>query len=294
MKINSKISYPYPIWGWSDDYTIEINDTDIDIQQVEDKEDFVFDLDLSAHNPDIEKLIIDGYAVYACSVDCSSTFYHDFISSTNAKFQIRIPRKSVNKKVEIKWMIVAQKAIINFQSTYLNEDYGGHASFPKGAMLAYITSFEIYPELSGELHTYDDLFIVVRNNVSDDIDYRLDNDKIAIALPPAQLEIFNSAAGQRFANVLHATIVEQSLIFAILNISDYLERPWAQIISQYIDALSETSNYGIPSWESVENGEEKLTIKHALEIVKYVLREPVKRMFCNIRTVNAEIESFCE
>lgn len=288
MKINKRTSYPYPIWGWNDDYTIEIQEEDFTIKEIEDKEDFVYELELLAHNSDIERYIADGAAVYACSIDCATTFYHDFIPSEDAKFQIRIPRKSVNKKVEVKWMIVAQKAITNFQSEYLNPDYGGRTSFPKGAMLAYITSFEINPELSGELHSFDDLFIVVKNTVSDNIEYWLEGDKIAIALPEEQLEIFNSAAGQKYAHVIHATIAEQALIKAIFNVKKYSTKDWANIISQYIDSSDDEE---IPSWESIENGEAELTIENALTIAEDMLKYPVKRMFGNIRNAYEELEA---
>ena len=146
MKINKKTSYPYPIWGWSDDYTLKINENCFRITEIEDKEDYIYNLELLVHNPDIDKCVDEGNAVYACSIDCASTFYHDFISSEDANFQIRIPRQSVNKKVEVKWMVIANKAITNYQSELLNSDYGGRASFPRGAMLAYITSLEVYPE----------------------------------------------------------------------------------------------------------------------------------------------------
>lgn len=287
MKINQKTSYPYPIWGWNDDYTLKITNDDFVINEIEDKDDFVYELELLVHNPDIERYIADEEAVYACSIDCAQTFYHEFVPSKDAKFQIRIPRRSVYKKVEIKWMIVAQKAITNFRSEFLNPDYGGQASFPKGAMMAYITSIEISPELSGELHSFDDLFIVVKNSSSEDIEYRLDGDKIAIALPQEQLDIFNSAAGQKFAHVLHATIAEQALITAICNIRQYKNKDWANIISQYIDA----SEDDMPSWEQIENGDEELTIDNAITIANDMLKEPVKRMFKNIRIAYEELES---
>ena len=57
MKINSKTSYPYPIWGWKDDYKSIIGEDDIKITEISDKDCFVFELELLAKNDDIEKLI---------------------------------------------------------------------------------------------------------------------------------------------------------------------------------------------------------------------------------------------
>lgn len=288
MKINKKTSYPYPIWGWGDDYTLEVNEDCFRITEVEDKDDYIFNLKLLVHNPDIDKCIDEGSAVYACSIDCASTFYHDFVLSVDANFQIRIPRQSVNKKVEVKWMVIANKAITNYQSELLNSDYDGRASFPKGAMLAYITSFEFHPELSGELHSFDELFIVLKNQSSSDIEYHLNHDKITILLPQEQLDIFNSAAGQKFSSVLHATIVQQALVYAICEIHNNSNFHWADIISQYIDSYD---NDDIPSWEDIKNGDEVLSIHNAIQIANDMLRDPIKRAFNNIRFVHEELES---
>lgn len=288
MKINKKTSYPYPIWGWSDDYTLKFNDDCFQITEVEDKDDYVYNLELLVHNPDIDKCVDEENAVYACSIDCASTFYHDFISSADANFQIRIPRQSVNKKIEVKWMVIATKAITNYQSESLNPDYGGRASFPKGAMLAYITSFEIYPVLSGELHSFDELFVVVKNQVSNDIEYRLDYDKITIALPQEQLEIFKSAAGQKFSSVLHATIVEKALLYALCKIQDYSTKLWADILSQYIDLYDDDN---IPSWEDIKNGDADLSIDNSFKIINDMLKDPIKRALSNISFVYEELKS---
>ena len=57
MKINSNTSYPYPIWGWKDDYKSTINDEDILITEISDKDNFVYELELLAKNEDVERLI---------------------------------------------------------------------------------------------------------------------------------------------------------------------------------------------------------------------------------------------
>lgn len=60
MKINSNTSYPYPIWGWKDDYKSTINDEDILITEISDKDNFVYELELRAQNEDIKNSLSKG------------------------------------------------------------------------------------------------------------------------------------------------------------------------------------------------------------------------------------------
>lgn len=173
MKINSNISYPYPIWGWKDDYKSTINEEDILITEISDKDNFVYELELLAQNEDIERLIEQGKAIYACVGICQTTFHHYYFTSENAKFTIAIPRKEVNNKIELKWMVLTKEAIPDYQSSLLNDDYQGGATFPLGAMIGYITSFEINASICDELRSLDEIFVVVKNIESNDISYSL-------------------------------------------------------------------------------------------------------------------------
>ena len=70
MKINSKTVYPYPIWGWKDDYKVDnpeyrpIEDSDFS-----DKDNYRYELKLTSIHPDIQKLIDEKKAINACVID---------------------------------------------------------------------------------------------------------------------------------------------------------------------------------------------------------------------------------
>lgn len=285
MKINSNTSYPYPIWGWKDDYKSTINDEDILITEISDKDNFVYELELRAQNEDIEKLIEQGKAIYACVGICQTTFHHYYFTSKKAKFTIAIPRKEVNNKIELKWMVLTKEAIPDYQSSLLNDDYQGFATFPLGAMIGYITSFEINASICDELRSLDEIFVVVKNIESNDIRYSFDERKIKVKLPESQLEIFNNYGG-KYPAIMHSTIVYQALVLAITKLKDEDDsKDWVYILKQYIDVMDSEN---IPSTD--EAGDEGYTLEQAMEIANYILQDPVIRMFGDIKTAEQQAD----
>ena len=278
MNINSNTSYPYPIWGWKDDYKSVINEEDILITEISDKDNFVYELELLAQNEDIERLIEQGKAIYAVVGICQTTFHHYYFTSDNAKFTIAIPRKEVNNKIELKWMVLTKEAIPDYQSSLLNDDYQGFASFPLGAMIGYITSFEINASICDELRSLDEIFVVVKNVESNDIRYSFEERKIKVKLPESQLEIFNNYGG-KYPAIMHSTIVYQALVLAITKLKDEDDsKDWVYILKQYIDVMDSDN---IPSTDEV--GDEGYTLEQAMEIANYILQDPVIRMFSDIK-----------
>lgn len=285
MKINSNISYPYPIWGWKDDYKSTINEEDILITEISDKDNFVYELELLAQNEDIERLIEQGKAIYACVGICQTTFHHYYFTSENAKFTIAIPRKEVNNKIELKWMVLTKEAIPDYQSSLLNDDYQGGATFPLGAMIGYITSFEINASICDELRSLDEIFVVVKNIESNDISYSFDERKIKVKLPESQLEIFNNYGG-KYPAIMHSTIVYQALVLAITKLKDEDDsKDWVYILKQYIDVMDSEN---IPSTDEI--GDEGYTLEQAMEIANYILQDPIIRMFDDIKIAEQQAD----
>lgn len=285
MKISSKTSYPYPIWGWKDDYKSAINDEDILITEISDKDNFVFELELLAQNEDIERLINQGKAVYACVGYCPSTFRHYYFPSENAKFTISIPRKEVNNKIELKWMVLTKESILEYLSSLLNDDYQGIATFPLGAMIGYITSFEINATICDELRSLDEIFVVVKNVESNDIKYSFDERKIKVKLPESQLDVFNNYGG-KYPAVMHSTIVFQALVLAISKLKDEDDsKDWVYILKQYIDVMDSDN---IPAFDEI--GDEGYTLEQSMEIANYILQDPIMRMFNDINSAEQQAD----
>lgn len=288
MKISNKASYPYPIWGWRDDYSIEMPQYSIDDVKFTDKNNYGYELTLVNSNSDIDALIEEQKAEYICVVDCPSTGMHWYFESYSPQFHFTIPRNEVNKKIEFKWMIVAKEAIAYYESESLNKDYAGHASFPKGAMIAYITSFEVYPDVTEGVHCLDDIIAVVKNTEDAKIKYLFDQNQIRIALPEEQLQTFTS--NHILPEVLHSTIVYTALIKALSRIHRSSETlDWVDILKQYIDPVVESE--GIPSFEELDSTEDNgYNVDQCMLIADYILQDPFMRMFKEYNNTSDETE----
>ena len=91
MKISNKASYPYPIWGWRDDYNLATPDYSIDDQKYTDINNYGYELTALNSNADLDLLISEGKAEYICVVDCPSTGKHWFFESNEPQFHFTIP-----------------------------------------------------------------------------------------------------------------------------------------------------------------------------------------------------------
>lgn len=275
MKISNKISYPYPIWGWKDDYTLKKPDFDI-IEEESDRDNYVFALSAKTTNPDIDKLIADEKAIYACVIDCSKSFYHDIQMSSDASFKVMVPRNEVIGKVEFKWMILAKEEISTFISSLLNDDYDGEASFPQGAMLAHIASFDINAEITDHPHSLDDIIVVMKNLDDNTVKVEFNKSKIVIRLPEDPLENFKLASNSHPHTML-ASLYIKALAEGVNNLSDpnYADQDWAITLVDFIQSLE-----GYEDYES----ESQLSFNQCMEIAERILRYPYPEMLQEVAT----------
>lgn len=281
MKISNKINYPYPIWGWADDYV------DGEIEYVvraisSDTTNINYELELLSHNEDIEKLIPEK-ACHICVIDCPQTFFHNVIFSEYPKFVISIPRVDVSKRVECKWMIISKEEIHDFKSDLLHSDYSNNVLFPKGAMLAYITSFTIELQFTSEQHSVGEI-ITVKKYEGDDVKFALDNPKITIFMPKEMVEQFD-ACGDQFPHTMLSTFYRQAIEFACSNISDYTDQDWYDILAEMIESIPEEENIDSP--EEFSEGGYDMKSCHA--IADFIFRKPEKEMLKNLCEVTEKL-----
>lgn len=283
MKISNKINYPYPIWGWADDYTngeiaYIVRAIDYDTRYIN------YELELLSRNEDIEKLIPEK-ACHICVIECSQTFFHKVIYSEEPKFTISIPRVEVSKGVECKWMIISKEEIVDFRSDLLHSDYSGMVLFPKGAMLAYITSFTIQLQFTSEQHSVGEI-ITVKKHEGEDIDFVLDNPKITILMPKIMLDQFD-ACGDQFSHTMLSRFYRQALELACSKITEYTDQSWYEILAEMIDNIPDDE--GIKSPEDLSESEGGYDMETCHAIVDYIFRKPEKEMLKNLCEITEKL-----
>jgi len=282
MKISDTISYPYPIWGWSDNYKTEKAEVKL-IQKLDDPEAFIYEMDIKNNDPIINNLIETGKAAYACIATCSSTFYNQFVTETKPHISIKILRDDVYGDVEIKFLIVATCDIDNYCNDKLNDFYENVAFFPKGAAIAILTNghFEATPSSGKKLG---DIIKVVHNIWSNDIEYDCNNSCIRIALPDDMFTVFNEYSSD-YKGVLHSTIVYNAILEAVHNLPQHAnsEYEWVKYLKNEIEKIEDI--YSIEELKAENGDNATYSIKEAMIISDFVLKRPFFRAFKDLEPV---------
>ena len=73
MKINSSMSFPYPVLGRRG---ID-SEADVNMEAKIQDDFFIWDFDIIHDNEDSDELVRSGKVKYSCEVDCQETFYRN-------------------------------------------------------------------------------------------------------------------------------------------------------------------------------------------------------------------------
>lgn len=277
MKLSEKITYPYPIWGWQNNYTVA--DADCEVKRVyDDPSSFSYEIEVKSHDEVIDQLLEDGKAAYACVATCSATFYNRFFNAgKQTTFRVDIPCDEVCRQVKLKFIVVAMSEIPNYRNDNLNVFYEGQAYIPKGGVLSLLAEGEFEATPCGG-KSVGDIIKVVENTWSQKIEYQTDNNKIRIALPTDQHSIFD-VHGSEFSHVLHSTIVYRAVLTAIGELPNVYERDyeWVIFLKHEIEEMED-----IPNVEDLEQ-EKGYTIDEASTIADRLLHDPFVSAFEDLR-----------
>ena len=242
MNLNN-ISFPYPVLGSYDDILPVPNAPKVSIEQT--KINHHFEIELCANNAEIEALIAAGYADYVCEITCDLTRYRRCYKSSTPKFSIDIPRKGVAGRIYFTCTITVKKDIINYVNSGFHDDYKGHSfNMEPGDLLGIFAEFYYVADLM-----YDKLKVVgtFMEIVETDDDLPatiLDKDKIELKLPK---EMYSQYRDNPLINgkpeVLHASVVLNSLTYALCRIERYSNRKWAETIFYRIQTEPELEEF---------------------------------------------------
>lgn len=290
MKISEKISYPYPIWGWYENYKTEKAsyrlETDLDHA-----DSFKFKMTVENQDPVIMQLIKEHKAAYACIATCSSTFYNQFVTKEEPVIPIEISRDDVFGTVSLIFMIVATTNIPNYQNPNLDDFYEGSAFLPKGAAIALLYEGD-FEAIASSGKTLGDVIKVVENTWSEEIETDVDNPCIRIALPESEYNVFDTCGGN-YKAVLHSTIVYNALLKAIDNIPSYYKPEqenydWVDYLVKEIDGMDDVLN--VDDLAEENQGERGYSIHDAMKIANRILKQPTRRALNEISEIETRTQ----
>lgn len=242
MNLNN-ITFPYPVLGSYDDILPAPSSPEIEITQ--DKYFYFFNIKLGYDNAEIEDIVNGDYADYVCEVTCDMTKYRRCFKSKSLHFELHIPRKSVAGRINFACTITLKKDYQNYTNKGFHPDYLGHSfDMEPGDILGILGQFYYNADIK-----YDKLKAVgtfMEINETDDVlpSTILDKDKIELRLPTVLYNQYkdNPAVNSK-ADVLHASVVLNSLMYALCRIERYMGKKWAETIIYRIDTEPELDEF---------------------------------------------------
>lgn len=275
MKTNN-ISFPYPVLGIGDD-VLPLPSITYEISK--DQFNYIVNIDIVMENKTIQNLVNDGFANYTCEVDCSSTFYRICHHEHSPHFSIEIPRSQVARTIIFQCAITVTKNIENYTNEGFDPVYSDYSfQLTPGDLLAFIGEFSCEADIEYDKLKNIDSMMVISESSENVVSYQLGKNKIEIMLPKELYDAYkNGLKGRRFSSILHASIVEEALTYALYNINEYADKTWARIVKLRLETEEELKNLGVNPFEDLED---------IPKLAQAMLGKPYNRMFSALKIIN--------
>lgn len=242
MNLND-ITFPYPVLGSFDDILPIPNEPEVEVTK--DKKDYHFVVKLGYHNEEIQKLVEDDFADYVCEISCDMTKFRRCFVGKLLYFQIDIPRKSVAGKINFACTITVKKSIARYINSGFHPDYLGHSfEMEPGDLLGILGQFYYIADIEYDRLKAVGTFMEI-NETDDSLPSTiLDKNKIELRLPTKLYKQYkdNPLVNTKI-DILHASIVLNSLIYALCRIERHDNKKWAETIKYRIDTEPELEEF---------------------------------------------------
>ena len=242
MNLNN-VSFPYPVLGSFDDITPSPEEPIVNL--TEDRKNYYFDILLSYENKDIEQLVRADFADYVCEVSCDATRYRTCYKGKDLHFCITIPRRSVAGRINFACTITVKDYIPGYVNKGFHPDYAGHSfDMEPGDLLGMFSPFYYIADIKYDKLKAVGTFMEIVPTDDQWPSTILDKPKIELRLPRALYEQYrdNPAVNSK-ADILHASVVLNSLTYALCRIEQYEDKKWAQTIEYRIDTEKDLAEF---------------------------------------------------
>lgn len=287
MKLNDNVMFPYPVKGIADNVISPPIEVEISDQSTE--REYIFNINvISLNDDDIQKLIDEDKAVYACEISCSYTMLLRSLLNKRGVFTIRLPRKRVGKRIDFTVAVLAKEQILNYTNRNFHPDFkdqGFVFNLNPGEIIAKVSTFHVDADISYEKLKAIESILVVRQHLSSEaklVDVNCEGEKIEVLLPSHIYEQYKGglAYDRRFSSSFHASFVLQALAIAITHYHHFLnlEKLWARVLNARFLTQSELfSEYDLSGDVDIED---------AYRIAQIILSCPFDRMFDTLLTLD--------
>lgn len=239
----SNISFPYPVLGINDDI-LPSPDTPV-VSLSADDYYYHFNIVLKYDNSEINRLVRLGFADHVCEVVCPTTKYRRCFTSGDGSFSISIPRKTLAGKIVFTPTVTVKRPIINYVNPGFHPDYTGHRfDMEPGDILAAFDQISYNADIKYDKLKAVGSFMVIEETSDSLPNTLLDRDKIRLLLPTA---LYNQYKSNPYVNsnpdILHASLVLNSLTYALCRFEQYSGKKWAEVIKYRIETEDELAEF---------------------------------------------------
>jgi hypothetical protein len=289
MKYNN-ISLPYPVLGINDDiYPL----LESDCVQIESPQKttagYTFKIHLKQSNQEIERLIDNGKAEYACEVTCKDTFLRKCFRSESGDFEISLLRTEVNGRINFDCYVAVKCDLPQYCNSEFNDDYRGFKfDLTEGDLLV------VFPNAYYNTNVkYDKLYaagsfmqIVEAEEGADRTWFNLDEERIQIELP-AQLFEQYLRIGNAFPEVIHSSLVHNALVYALCHLEEYIDKGklWADSIVQRLQS---------PEYKDFEMESLSTDMNMVYKLADTLLQDPYKRLLDSLERLGNNLKDDME
>jgi len=242
MNLNN-ITFPYPVLGSFDDILPEPAVPVVGVTS--DKENYHFDIKLDYDNADIKRLVENDFADYVCEILCESTRYRSCRKGKSLHFEIDIPRRAVAGKIVFSCTITVKRTILHYVNSGFHPDYAGHTfNMEPGDLLGMFAPFSYNADIKYDQLKAVGTFMEIVPTDDEIPSTVLDKHKIELRLPHALYDQYRDNPDvSSQAEILHASIVLNSLIYALCKIENYEDKKWARTIYYRIQTEDELKEF---------------------------------------------------
>jgi hypothetical protein len=277
MRISN--SYPYPVLhDDNDDYYDSLFVVDYITQKAfgELKIHATFTLE----NIGIEQLIKSGEALFMLRVECPLTSYRKAFFNVSPEIIESIDTKNLRGKVNIHSFIIAQRDIINYSNSSLNEWYKGmEITFEKGNLLAIGKAIEItLHEDNTELMDLPAIVDIHRGIDKEYMEVDILSQNIIISLPAIEYDLYANYANTMLKNTIISMVILPCLTEVFSKLKDNREDLELYTWYQVVDNIFKDNNI---HFEDV--GTERLS---ALKAAQLILRKPLTSSFKEMEKIS--------
>jgi hypothetical protein len=268
MKFDNNSTFPHPVLGLRDDID---SIADFEYTKTSDALEYIYYIEIKTDNQSIEKYIVEKKAEYVCEVDCKKTFYRKCITSKTPKFELHIPRNSVHGEVNITLTANAMCTITGYSNSKANEDYNDYEfDLEKGDIMAHYGAVEMQTDVTADEFKAVGSFMQFKKGPEGaQIDYHTDGDDIVAVIPKEMYEAYVlRLKGERFRPAIMASVVNEALICALMQMKEDDDRRWARIISSA--PVCEDDSFPLAD------------VKEAIDLASKILQQPHTKLFTSL------------